>query len=123
MDYFAWKEQVASQAVTTVLDDLSVVELGQLPKRSAIYFLYDGERLVYIGETKNLQSRWHSHHLKHVLKREEASLRVLFVTVHRRKLLEQFLILLYKPEYNIRVQCGPIMEHLTSLLKRVQAKS
>jgi hypothetical protein len=46
--------------MTTKLD---ITNLDQLPTISAIYRVWHGDRIVYVGQAKNLKQRWKSHHI------------------------------------------------------------
>lgn len=36
--------------------------LNQLPQTSGVYFVCNGDQVLYVGQAKNLKSRWKNHH-------------------------------------------------------------
>ena len=40
-----------------------MTDLLNLPSISAIYRVWHGKRVVYVGQTKNLKQRWQRHHI------------------------------------------------------------
>jgi GIY-YIG catalytic domain len=42
---------------------MDITNLDQLPTISAIYRVWHGDHVVYVGQAKNLKQRWKSHHI------------------------------------------------------------
>lgn len=40
-----------------------MTDLLNLPPISAIYRVWHGDQVVYVGQTKNLKQRWQQHHI------------------------------------------------------------
>ncbi len=47
-----------------VAEARSLEEIKNFPTYSGLYFVYEGEELVYIGRAKNIRKRWIGHHRK-----------------------------------------------------------
>ena len=43
---------------------MSLDEIKDFPTYSGLYFVYEGEELVYVGRAKNIRKRWMGHHRK-----------------------------------------------------------
>ncbi len=43
---------------------ISLDEIKNFPTYSGLYFVYEGEELVYVGRAKNIRKRWMGHHRK-----------------------------------------------------------
>lgn len=56
------KQGSTTKEVLQQLESVSLLHRSQLPEIPAIYLVYQGERLLYIGRTKNLKQRWLTHH-------------------------------------------------------------
>jgi len=56
------KQGSTTKEVLQQLESVSLLHRSQLPEIQAIYLVYQGERLLYIGRTKNLKQRWLTHH-------------------------------------------------------------
>lgn len=46
-----------------MMTKLNITNLDQLPSIPAIYRVWHGDRIVYVGQAKNLKQRWKSHHI------------------------------------------------------------
>lgn len=40
-----------------------MIDIGSLPKVSAIYRVWHCDRVIYVGQAINLRKRWQQHHL------------------------------------------------------------
>lgn len=40
-----------------------MIDVDSLPKVSAIYRVWHRDRVIYVGQTINLQKRWQQHHI------------------------------------------------------------
>ena len=49
---------------------------SQLPACPAVYFVLDGDAVLYIGRTRNLQQRWLAHHRWYQLKVMSGNIRI-----------------------------------------------
>lgn len=67
---------------------------------SGVYFLYDGDELVYIGESENIFYRIGTH-IKEEVKDFDHWTFIETETYKERKQLESFLINIFKPKYNV----------------------
>jgi excinuclease UvrABC nuclease subunit len=46
-----------------MMTKLNSTKLDQLPPISAIYRVWHNDRIVYVGQARNLKQRWKSHHI------------------------------------------------------------
>ncbi|MEG4319699.1 MULTISPECIES: GIY-YIG nuclease family protein [unclassified Microcoleus] len=58
------------------LPSLPLADRSQLPVCPAVYFVLDGDAVLYIGSTKNLQQRWLAHHRWYQLKVMSGNIRI-----------------------------------------------
>lgn len=58
------------------LPSLLLADRSQLPACPAVYFVLDGDAVLYIGRTRNLQQRWLAHHRWYQLKVMSGNIRI-----------------------------------------------
>lgn len=78
-----------------------------LPKIPAIYFVLEGEEIIYIGQTKDLCHRWQSHHLLKEFKELSSNISIAWLQCENIKLLrpiESSLIEAIKPRFNVSIR-------------------
>ena len=75
------------------------IPIPELVGVSGVYFLYDGDELVYIGQSKSVKSRI----MTHIAERRKTFNRGYFMRVHRQNLssVETELIKHFNPRYNL----------------------
>lgn len=76
---------------------------GLLPKVPAIYFVLEDEEIVYIGQTKNLVSRWRGHHIAASLANLTGKISIAWLQCDNTKLLkvlEDTLLATVQPRLN-----------------------
>lgn len=76
-----------------------------LPSVSAIYIVFNESEILYVGQTKNLTSRWKSHHLLKSIREinEEQSVSIAWINYEQKNLLtslEKLLIEGLQPRFN-----------------------
>jgi hypothetical protein len=102
----------------------------KLPECSGIYFAIARDRVLYVGQAKNLRNRWQNHHRSHQLegvnKKSEVKLFWLECHEHQLNALESEYIDYYCPTLNqTKVPNRPIIpsfEMLTLSLQKLQEK-
>lgn len=78
----------------------------ELPETAAVYLVLDGERVLYVGATKDLMQRWKVHHRLKQFKAIAVSPKIAWVEVKNLTLLpdiETALIQYFQPELNYQV--------------------
>jgi hypothetical protein len=86
----------------STLPSLPLASRSGLPTYPAVYFALEGDRVLYIGRTTNLQQRWMAHHRHSQLKRLN-SVRIAWLECGDASLLpeiEEALIEHFRPELN-----------------------
>jgi excinuclease UvrABC nuclease subunit len=84
---------------------VSKIDFNGIPEKPGLYFLFEGERLSYIGQSKNLTNRIRAHCSDSVVNHFD---RVSFAVVEEeenRLMWEAELIAQFKPLLNVR--CNP----------------
>lgn len=61
------------------LPSLPLADKAQLPDIFAIYFVLDGDRVLYIGKTINLRERWTTHHRLKQFKKMTVPVRIAWI--------------------------------------------
>jgi len=79
----------ASTIDPLALPSLPLGERSQLPNCPAIYFVLDGEQILYIGQTVNLAQRWATHHRWSELKALKSSGRIAWLECSEVSLLSE----------------------------------
>jgi hypothetical protein len=79
----------ASTIDPLTLPSLPLGERSHLPKHPAVYFVLDGERILYIGQTVNLAQRWAPHHRWNELKALKSSVKIAWLECSEVKLLSE----------------------------------
>ena len=85
------------------LPSLPLVTRGELPNCPAIYFVLNGDAVLYIGRTNNLYQRWIAHHRWHQLKAMSGDIRIAWLQCGDAKRLsdiETALIKHFQPSLN-----------------------
>lgn len=85
------------------LPSLPFERRGSLPEHSAVYFVLQDDRILYIGRTVNLMKRWRSHPRKYQFKDTTSAIKIAWLKCSDPKLLpsiEIALIHFFKPEFN-----------------------
>lgn len=93
------------------LPSLPLLDRRNLPDCPAVYFVLNGERILYIGKSVNLAQRWAAHHHWSLLSKLDADVRIAWLECSEVELLaeiESALIKQLKPELN-----GGKRRHLT----------
>lgn len=97
-------------------DNISANKSEMVPFRSGsyVYFLFDGETLVYIGQTINLAQRLYQHTSQ---KKQYDKASFIETHINDRLIVEMVNIRFYKPKYNICVK--PDEELFSLILKNL----
>lgn len=83
------------------LPSITFAERSQLPRVAAVYFVFDGNRLLYVGRSGNLRRRWlNDSHDKYVLFCEKPSITIAWFETTDITVLERRLILVLRPPLN-----------------------
>lgn len=85
------------------LPSLPLATRAELPNCPAIYFVLNGDAVVYIGRTNNLYQRWVAHHRWHQLKLMTGDIRIAWLECSDASLLSEIetaLIEHFKPSFN-----------------------
>lgn len=85
------------------LPSLPLTNRSELPNCPAIYFVLNGDAVLYIGRANNLYQRWIAHHRWHQLKVMSGDIRIAWVECSASELLpemEAALIQHFKPPIN-----------------------
>lgn len=87
------------------LPSLPLGERSRLPNCPAIYFVLNGTRVLYIGQTINLAQRWLTHHRWQQFSKQGESTRVAWLNLEDTELnllpgIEAALIEYFRPELN-----------------------
>ena len=98
------------------IDPLSLPSLPltlkyNLPNIKAIYFVLEGDEVVYIGRTNKLSLRWQSHHILNLLQ-DEVSAKITWLELAQESnanSLEILLIRKYQPNLNKKIK-PPIIQ-------------
>lgn len=91
-----------------LLKSVPVQDRHQLPRQPGVYYAMRGKEILYIGETKNLRSRWcgkgkkEHEQLKRLLAIRDARLHYQVMPAYRRKHEEALAIRHWKPRWNKR---------------------
>jgi len=83
------------------LPSLPVSQRKNLPKTGVIYFVLEGQKLLYIGKAKNLRHRWNNHKLLNENLNEAAIAWYELADEYSRRWTERSLIRKYEPPFNI----------------------
>ncbi len=89
------------------LPSLALADRKRLPNCVAVYFVLDGESVVYVGRSVSLVRRWHNHHLLTRLQSRGAEIRLAWLECSEPALLpgiEAALIEWFDPKFNRRVK-------------------
>ena len=101
------------------LPALPLEERHTLPECQAVYFVLEERRVLYVGQTRQLRSRWRAHHLLSVLL-EAPGKRIAWVEERQawmRSRLEQQGVTLFRPRYNkALVQHLPTYKSVTTTM-------
>ena len=85
------------------LPSISINEIHTLPECVAIYFVIQGNDILYVGKTKNLYRRWFTHHVWNHLCGLDGEFQVAWLECSEPKMLleiEKALIQHFKPAFN-----------------------
>lgn len=94
------KQGSSPAEVLQQLESVSLLHKSQLPEIPAIYLVYQGEKLLYIGRTKNLKQRWLTHHRQKQFTQLEDARIAWFPCTEDAPEVETTLIELLEPELN-----------------------
>jgi len=96
------KTTVIVEMLKGALPSLSLNDRGKLPIESAVYFVWQGERVLYVGKTSNLRQRFNSHHRLLQFLGAGEGVRVAWFPASKENLaaFETSLIEEFKPELN-----------------------
>jgi len=113
-------------AKMVVAEARSLEEIKNFPTYSGLYFVYEGEELVYIGRAKNIRKRWIGHHRKKLF----SDLKCVVCFMETECLgMEKDFISEFNPKYNFWKDCGdtdyndPKVIKLYEVLNRIGEKS
>jgi hypothetical protein len=90
------------------LPSLSVKQRNSLPECSAIYFVMNGEDILYIGATINLLQRWNSHHRWEQFSKIQG-IKIVWLQCNETDLIfeiEKALITYFQPSFNRTPVCS-----------------
>ena len=92
------KTKEAPKELQPFLNDVYEIDLGIVNSPSGIYFLYDNDELVYIGETIQVLRRLQDH----IYENKKNFSKAFFIKINKEKTLkiETELIRFFKPKYN-----------------------
>jgi hypothetical protein len=94
------KQEISTIEVLQQLESVPLLHRSQLPEIAAIYLVYQGDRLLYIGRTGNLKQRWIQHHRQKQFAAIE-DVRIAWFPCHEgQPELEATLIELLEPQLN-----------------------
>ena len=85
------------------LPSLPLATRAELPNCPAIYFVLNGDAVLYIGRTNNLYQRWIAHHRWHQLKAMSGDIRIAWLECGEASLLSEIetaLIKHFQPSLN-----------------------
>ncbi|MEM6403432.1 MAG: GIY-YIG nuclease family protein [Cyanobacteria bacterium P01_D01_bin.116] len=106
------------------LPSLPLIERLHLPKCSAVYFVMQHERVLYIGRTINLAQRWATHQKWSYLIKLDTPVRIAWLECSDKNLLvqiEKALIQEFEPELNGK-NCNPNYSQITGLIPKSLAQ-
>ncbi|MUG98914.1 hypothetical protein F7734_44125 [Scytonema sp. UIC 10036] len=102
------RTEVIVEMLRSSMPSTLVSDRGNLPTESAIYFVWGGQRLLYIGKTTNLRKRFVNHHrlADFVLAEKESRISWLPATAENLAAFEASLIEELEPELNAPLPKG-----------------
>lgn len=75
----------------------------ELPSESGVYIVCDGERILYVGQSKNMRRRWTRHHRKQQINNLQSdNIKIAFLLLSEKELAsaERMFIAVLKPVFN-----------------------
>ena len=73
-----------------------------LPTKSGVYFLCEGQKVAYVGQTINFLIRMRSHYLASKIRKGLLTVKCFPMPIETARALESYLILELQPAFNIQ---------------------
>ena len=93
-------------------------EKRKLPHRSGIYFVIEGETIIYIGKAISILLRWQGHNKLGSFKSRQSQIRIAWLDCSDASLLteiERLLVAFFDPELNLPQPVGPRKRNVSSI--------